>query len=247
MLFLVLNVIDPGACFGQDILLLDDGQVCVRYFLGIPRVVQRVAAHRFRIDRIGSLLLRELILCILKTCLCVLDLRFGNVEIFRPRLCFQFLKHRLCGLRLRSLLFRNCALHRVVNHEKRIALMDPRALADRNLRDWPRDFWVDVDILALRLRALDDTIRVDAFRVRIGGRIEHVDPAVVCDDDNATLIGKDMLPNKAHNVSTSITIEGRRRLIENQDVGTTDDGPRYGNALLLAAAQLHRRQLRAIL
>ena len=44
-----------------------------------------------------------------------------------------------------------------------------------------------------------------------------------------------------------VAVERGRRLVEDQDVGPADDGARDGDALLLAAAQLDRRQLRAVL
>ena len=66
LLFLILYVVDPGTGLGQAVLLLDDLEVGCRNPLGIPGIVQGVAADRFGIDGVGLLLLGELILGVLE-------------------------------------------------------------------------------------------------------------------------------------------------------------------------------------
>ena len=73
LLFLVLNVVDPGAGLGQRVLPLDDVQVGCGDFLGVSGVVQRVAADRLRFDAVGVLLLGELILGVLEARPCALS------------------------------------------------------------------------------------------------------------------------------------------------------------------------------
>ncbi len=76
---------------------------------------------------------------------------------------------------------------------------------------------------------------------------EFVDSTVVGNDDDAALVGENVFAHKLDDVAPGIAVERGGRLIENQDLGPTDDGARDGDALLLAAAELDRRQLRAIL
>ena len=56
-----------------------------------------------------------------------------------------------------------------------------------------------------------------------------------------------MLAHELHDVAAGVAVERGGRLIQNQDVGTADDGARDRHALLFAAAQLHRRQFRPVL
>src|SRR5581483_1958244 len=73
-----------------------------------------------------------------------------------------------------------------------------------------------------------------------------VDPAVVCDDDDASLVRKDVLPNEAHDIAPGIAIERCGGLIQNEDFRATHDGAGNGDPLLLAAAQFHGRELGAV-
>ena len=66
-------------------------------------------------------------------------------------------------------------------------------------------------------------------------------------DEDAALVGKDVFADEFDDVPARFAVERGGGLIENQDVRTADDGPGDRHPLLLAAAQLHRRQLRPIL
>ena len=72
------------------------------------------------------------------------------------------------GFGLRLLLLRGRPLHRVVNRDQRVPLMHLLAFRHEDPGDGPRDLGVDVDVLALRLGALDDAVGVDAVSVRVG-------------------------------------------------------------------------------
>src|SRR5271167_1433496 len=73
------------------------------------------------------------------------------------------------------------------------------------------------------------------------------DAAVVGDDDDTALVGKNMFADELDDVSTGIAVERRGWLVENQNVRTADDRSGDGNTLLFAAAHLHGRQLRPFL
>src|ERR1022692_2932508 len=76
---------------------------------------------------------------------------------------------------------------------------------------------------------------------------KFVDAAVVSDDHDAALVGKDVFADELDDVAARIAVERSGRFVENQYIGAAHDGSGDGHALLFAAAQLHRRQLRPIL
>ena len=76
---------------------------------------------------------------------------------------------------------------------------------------------------------------------------EFIDAAVMSDDDDAAFVGKNILPHKTDDVAACIAVKRCRRFIKDQNIRAADDGAGNGDALLLAAAEFHRRQLRAVL
>src|SRR5579863_7026204 len=75
---------------------------------------------------------------------------------------------------------------------------------------------------------------------------EFEDARIVRDDDDAALHIEYVLPDETHDGPARVAVERGGGLIQDQDVGTADDRARYGDALLLAAAQLHRGKRRAV-
>ena len=73
------------------------------------------------------------------------------------------------------------------------------------------------------------------------------DAAVMGDDHDAALVGENVLPHEAHDVATGLAVERGGRFVKNQNLRTADDRAGDGDTLLLAAAELDGRQLRAAL
>ena len=165
-LLLIANVVYPGPRFGQVVLLLDDLQVRRRNFLCVARIVESVAADRFRVDGIGLLLFDELVLRVLESSPSVVDLSFGDRKVLMPGLRPEFLEHGARGFGLRLLLLSRCPLHGIVDGQQQIALVDLCALCDQDLRDRSGDFRIDIDVLALGLHAFNDPVGVNPARRR---------------------------------------------------------------------------------
>src|SRR5271169_5233958 len=62
-----------------------------------------------------------------------------------------------------------------------------------------------------------------------------VNAAVVGHDHDAALVRQDMLSHKAYDAAARVAVQRRGRLVEDQDIGSADDGSRYGDPLLLSA------------
>src|SRR6185437_1546318 len=60
----------------------------------------------------------------------------------------------------------------VIDRQQKVAFVHFRTLGDQDLRDRSGDLGIDVDVLALRLDALDDSIGIDSFGIWIGRGIE---------------------------------------------------------------------------
>ena len=169
---LILDVVTPGSCFGQRVLSLNDGEICSRNLLSVAGVVERIAAHRLRIDGIRLLLLCELIVGVPERCLGVGHLGGRNIQILGPWLGPELGQHRPGRLRLRLLLLRSRALYRVIDRQQWIALVHAIALSNQHLRNRASYFRIDVDVLALRLHALDDAVGINAVGIGVGGWLE---------------------------------------------------------------------------
>ena len=66
-------------------------------------------------------------------------------------------------------------------------------------------------------------------------------------DENAAILGEDVLLHETDNRAARVSVQRGRRFIHDQNIRLTDDCPGNGHALLLSSAQLHRRQLGAAL
>ena len=73
----------------------------------------------------------ELILRVLESRLRVVDLRLSDRQVFAARLGLEFLEHGVCRFRLRQLLIGCRPLHRVVDGQQQIALVDLCAFGDQ--------------------------------------------------------------------------------------------------------------------
>src|ERR1022692_269866 len=69
-----------------------------------------------------------------------------------------------------------------------------------------------------------------------------IDSAVVRDDNDTALVGQNMVPDEFHDVATGVAIERGRRLVENQNFRTTDNGSGDGDGLLLPPPGVYPRQ-----
>ena len=76
-------------------------------------------------------------------------------------------------------------------------------------------------------------------------RGEVIDAAVVGDDQNAALVVQDVILDEGHNAMAGVSVQRCRGFIHDQDVRFRGDGAGDRDALLLASAQLHRRQIGA--
>ena len=72
------------------------------------------------------------------------------------------------------------------------------------------------------------------------------DSVIVGDDDDAALVVQNVPLHELDDLPSRVAVERSRRFIQHQDVGLADDGSGDGDTLLLAAAQLLRRQTRAL-
>src|SRR5689334_17764437 len=69
------------------------------------------------------------------------------------------------------------------------------------------------------------------------------DAAVVRDDQDAPLVVEYLCLHEFHDAPPRIAIQRCSRLIKNQEIWLSDQGPGDGNPLLLAPAQLYWRKL----
>src|ERR1700690_2752432 len=76
---------------------------------------------------------------------------------------------------------------------------------------------------------------------------KFVDAAVVGDDDDAALVGENVLSDEFDDVAAGIAVERCGGLIEYQNIGAANDSSGDGHPLLLPPPEFHRRQLRSIL
>ena len=76
---------------------------------------------------------------------------------------------------------------------------------------------------------------------------ELEDARVVSDDEDCAPLVEDVLAHEGDDVSAGVTVEGGGGLVENQNLRLADDCAGDGHPLLLAAAQLHRWQVGAVL
>lgn len=157
---------------GRCISFSRGSQVRGSHFLGISRVIQGALAHRLRLDGMGLFLLGQLVLRVLERGERVVTLSSGDGEGFPPRLGVEFLQERLRRLRLRCLLCGHGALDRIVDRQQEIAFPDLGALSDQHLRDGAGDLGIDVDVFALGLNALDDSVGINSLGIGICGGIE---------------------------------------------------------------------------
>jgi hypothetical protein len=65
----------------------------------------------------------------------------------------------------------------------------------------------------------------------------------VGDDQDATLLVEDPLLDEGNDHFPGITVEGRRGLIQNQDLRPAHDRPGNGHALLLTTGKLDRQNV----
>ena len=173
VLFLVLDVVYPRAGLGQRVLLADDLEIGGGDLLRVPGIVQRIAAHGFRVERVGALLLLELIIGILESRARVVDLCGGHIEVLPAGFRLELRQQGARSIGLRLQLLHGRTLHGVVDFEQRIAFLHRGALGHQDLGDGPRHLRIDIDVLAVRLTALDDALRVDSLCIGIGGGIER--------------------------------------------------------------------------
>ena len=171
--FLVLDVVAPRTCPGQFVLLLRDFEIRLCDLECVAEIVERVPAHRFGIEVVGLLLLAELVLRVPERRIRGFDLRFGDLQRFRPGLRPELLQQGERGFGLGLLLFRGRPLHRIVQRDQRRALAHSLPFGHQDLRDDARHLGIDIDVRAAGLLAFDYALRVNAFRVRIRCRIEH--------------------------------------------------------------------------
>src|SRR5277367_1734525 len=110
-----------------------------------------------------------------------------------------------------------------------------KALISANIRPIPET----MKITLLRIQILpSDGHQLPVFHLHDAVR-KFVDAAVVGDDDDAALVGENVIADELDDVSTGIAVQRRGRLVENQNIRAADDRPGDGYALLFAAAQLH--------
>ena len=66
------------------------------------------------------------------------------------------------------------------------------------------------------------------------------------DDHDAALVVQDVVFDELENLPSRFPVQGGRRFVEDQQIRSAHDRARDGDALLLASAQLDRRELRAV-
>ena len=171
--FLVIDVVNPGARFGQVALLAGHFEIGFRRRDRIRGAVQRIFADRFRIQIVSGLLLVQRILSGFQSRLRGDDLRFGHVQSLFSRLRLQFFKQSEGGLRLRLQLLDGGPLDRIVDQQQNRPFLDLLAFGDQDLLHGARHLRVNVDVLAARLIAFHDAFGIDAVGIRIGGGTER--------------------------------------------------------------------------
>ena len=171
--FLVVDVVNPGARFGQVALLAGHFEVGFGRCHRIRGAVQCVFADRFRIQIVGGLLLVQFILSGLQSRLRGHHLGFRHVQSFFSRLSLQFLQKSEGGLRLGLQLLDGGPLDRIVDHQQNRPFLDLLAFGHQDLFHGARHLRVNVDVLAARLIAFHHAFGVDAVGIRIGGRTER--------------------------------------------------------------------------
>ena len=97
----------------------------------------------------------------------------GNIQNFLAGLGFKLLQKCQCCFGLGMLLLHRCFLNGIIQFQQGFALCYVFAFRHHDVRDHSRHLGVQIDVFTRGLVTLYDSIRINAFCIRILRRIEN--------------------------------------------------------------------------